>query len=155
MTQNLVIKYSEMTDKDFPIPRYQTIGSSGLDLRAYLPNEERDNGRLLLPKGRSLIYCGVKFQIPAGFEGQIRARSGLSLKYGVALANGVGTIDSDYRGDLGVVLINFGTEPFIVKHCMRIAQLVVSSYARVTIKIAENLLATSRDDSGFGSTGEF
>ena len=155
MTSCLLIKYLPDTDPDFPLPKYQTLGSSGLDLRAYLPRAERKMGRTLLPGERSLISTGFSIRIPDGFEGQIRARSGLALKYGIHLANGVGTIDSDYTGGLGVVLINSGPTSFIVQHSARVAQLVVAQYERVNLKIVDNIIKTIRNDSGFGSTGEF
>ena len=155
MTSSILIKYLPDTDRDFPLPAYQTFGSSGLDLRAYLPPQERFKGRTLLPGERSLISTGFMVLIPDGFEGQIRARSGLALKYGIQLANGVGTIDSDYRGSLGGVLINSGLRPFIVEHSARIAQLVIASYERVSLRVVDNFAKTIRNDSGFGSTGEF
>ena len=155
MTSYLLIKYLPDTDLDFPLPEYQTSGSSGLDLRAYLPQSEREMGRTLLPGERSLIPTGFCIRIPDGFEGQIRARSGLALNYGIHLANGVGTIDSDYTGGLGVVLINSGPTSFIVQHSVRVAQLVIAPYERVTLKIVDNIIKTIRNDSGFGSTGEF
>ena len=154
MTSSLQIKYLPDTDRNFPIPEYQTVGSSGLDVRAYLVKKERRNGRTLLPGERALISTGFAIRIPDGFEGQIRARSGLALKYGIHLVNGVGTIDSDYRGGLGVVLINSGQAPFVVEHGARVAQLVIASYERVKIDIVDDLPKTSRNNLGFGSTGE-
>ena len=102
-----------------------------------------------------LISSGFKIEIPDGYEGQIRARSGLALKFGVTLANGVGTIDSDYRGGLSVILLNLGSAPFIVKHGQRIAQLVIAKYSRVKINIVEDMSETDRNESGYGSTGNF
>ena len=155
MTNSLLIKYLSDTDRDFPIPEYHTLGSSGLDLRAYLPQKERYMGHCLLPGERSLISTGFAVQIPDGFEDQIRARSGLALKHGVHLANGVGTIDNDYTGGLGVLLINSGSIPFVVKHSARVAQLVIAPFETVTLKIVDNIPKTTRNDLGFGSTGEF
>ena len=155
MTSNILIKYLSDTDPNFPLPNYQTLGSSGLDLRAYLPQQERSNGHTLLSGERTLISTGFAIRIPDGFEGQIRARSGLALKHGIQLANGVGTIDSDYIGGLGVVLINSGQTPFTVEHGARIAQLVIAPYERATLQIVDNIPKTIRNNSGFGSTGDF
>lgn len=155
MTSRLLIKYLPDTDRDFPLPEYQTSGSSGLDIRAYLPQQERAKGRTLLSGQRALISAGFAIRIPDGFEGQIRARSGLALKYGVQLANGVGTIDSDYIGGLGVVLVNGGSTPFIIEHRARIAQLVIAPYEKVIIELVDNLSKTARSEAGFGSTGDF
>lgn len=155
MIKNLLIEYLPSTDSDFPIPEYQTSGSSGLDIRAYLPKSDRLNGVAVEPGSRLLVSSGFKVEIPDGFEGQIRSRSGLSLKYGIALANGVGTIDSDYRGPVGVILINLGMSPFIVKHGQRIAQLIIAPYERVQLKVVNNISNTNRSHSGYGSTGNF
>ena len=155
MTSSVLIKYLPDTDRDFPLPAYQTFGSSGLDIRAYFAPQERVKGRTLSPGEQSLVSTGFSIAIPDGFEGQIRARSGLSLKYGIHLANGVGTIDSDYRGDLGVLLINLGSEAFKVKHGQRIAQLIISTYSRVELKRVKDLSITDRGSFGYGSTGDF
>ena len=155
MTKNVSIQYLPDTDSNFPVPEYQTAGSSGLDIRAYLPSADRTNGISLLPLRRALISSGFRVEIPDGYEGQIRARSGLALKFGVTLANGVGTIDSDYRGGLSVILLNLGSAPFIVKHGQRIAQLVIAKYSRVQINIVEDMSETDRNESGYGSTGNF
>ena len=155
MNSTLLIKYLPDTDRHFPVPEYHTSGSSGLDIRAYLPEKERDQGRRIRPGERSLISTGFAIQIPDGFEGQIRARSGIALNYGIHLANGVGTIDSDYRGELSVVLLNSGPKPFVVEHRSRVAQLVIASYERVILTIVDNIPKTTRNDSGFGSTGNF
>lgn len=154
MTRSLLIKYLPYTDREFPIPEYQTSGSSGLDLRAYLLEEERSSGLCLLPGERSLISTGFAIRVPDGFEGQIRARSGLALKYGIHLANGVGTIDNDYIGPLGVVLVNSGLMPFVVKHGARVAQLVIAPFEKVTLKTVDGFSATRRNNLGFGSTGD-
>lgn len=153
MSVTLLIKYSIGTDLDFPIPAYQTVGSSGLDIRAYLQRDEREFGITILPGERSLIASGFQIEVPDGFEGQLRARSGLALKYGIGLVNGIGTIDSDYRGDLGVLLINFGSLPFTLNHGERIAQLVILAYERVHLKIVNSVSKTNRSEAGFGSTG--
>ena len=155
MTQNVLIEYLSDTDSDFPIPKYQTIGSSGLDIRAYLPRSDRVNGITLLPGERKLISSGFKIEIPNGFEGQIRSRSGLALQYGIGLANGIGTIDNDYRGPLGVILINLGSSPFIIKHGQRVAQLVILRVSRIELKVVKAIAKSQRNESGYGSTGNF
>ena len=155
MNKTLLFQYLPDTEDDFPVPEYQTSGSAGLDIRAYLPISERIHGSKLEPGQRLLFSSGFRIEIPEGFEGQIRARSGLALKHGIALANGVGTIDSDYRGDLGVLLINLGSLPFNVKHGQRIAQLIIAPYSRVELKIVMEISETSRNQSGYGSTGDF
>ena len=155
MSEDLLIEYLPDTESDFPIPEYQTDGSSGLDLRAYLPKTEQGSGIILSPGERQLISSGFKIEMPIGFEGQIRARSGLSLKYGIALANGIGTIDSDYRGPLGIILINLGPMPFIIKHGQRVAQLVIVSVRRIELKVVKAISKSERNESGYGSTGNF
>ena len=155
MTKTVLIQYLSETDTTFKIPEYQTSGSAGMDIRACLPKSERSPGWIILPGDRLLISSGFKIQIPVGFEGQIRARSGLALKHGITLANGVGTIDSDYRGDLGILLINLGSEAFKVKHGQRIAQLIISTYSRVELKRVKDLSITDRGSFGYGSTGDF
>ncbi len=155
MIKNLFIQYLSDTDDDFPVPDYETSGSSGLDIRAYLTKEERSFGKVLMPGQRLLIPTGFKIEMPCGYEGQIRSRSGLALQFGIGLANGVGTIDSDYRGPLGVIMMNWGSAPYTIKHSQRIAQLVIVKYTRVKLKVVKDLSRTVRNDSGFGSTGNF
>ena len=155
MSEDVLIEYLPDTESDFPIPEYQTEGSSGLDLREYLPKTEQCRGIILGPGERQLISSGFKIEIPIGFEGQIRARSGLSLKYGIGLANGIGTIDSDYRGPLGIILINLGPMPFIIKHGQRVAQLVIVSVRRIELKVVKAISKSERNESGYGSTGNF
>jgi dUTP pyrophosphatase len=133
---------------DLAPPAYATEGAAGADLRAALASP------LVLPPGaRSLVPTGLVLEIPPGFEGQVRARSGLALKRGLALANGVGTIDADYRGSVGVVVVNLGTEPVTLLRGDRIAQLVIAPVARAVFEAAVDLAATSRGEGGFGSTG--
>ena len=155
MKKKVLIQYLPETDPDFPVPEYQTAGAAGLDIRAYLPKRKRDTGIILTPGERFLAPSGFKIEIPDGYEGQIRARSGLALKYGIALVNGVGTIDSDYRGELGVPLINLGSLAFNLKHGQRIAQLIITSYSRVQLEVVKDVSKTSRSVSGYGSTGNF
>jgi dUTP pyrophosphatase len=131
-------------------PRYQTSGAAGMDLCACLPAGERVS---VLPGEIAIVPTGWAVAIPEGFEGQVRARSGLATRHGIGLPNAPGTIDSDYRGELRVALINMGKEPFAVGHGMRIAQLVIAPVARANVRTAESLPATQRGGGGFGSTG--
>ena len=131
------------------LPDYETNSSAGMDLRAYLP----DGSISLDPKQRTLIGTGLYFEIPQGFEVQIRPRSGLALKHGVTVLNSPGTIDADYRGEIKVILINNGEEPFLIEHEMRIAQMVVSKYQQVQFKLVKELTSSERGSGGFGSTG--
>ena len=131
------------------LPDYETNSSAGMDLRAYLP----DGSISLDPMQRTLIGTGLYFEIPQGFEVQIRPRSGLALKHGVTVLNSPGTIDADYRGEIKVILINHGEEPFLIEHEMRIAQMVVSKYQQVQFKLVKELTSSERGSGGFGSTG--
>ncbi|MCP4563454.1 MAG: dUTP diphosphatase [Bosea sp.] len=134
---------------DLPLPAYETAGAAGLDLRAALPN-----GPLRLEPGeRLLVPTGLVLELPVGTEGQVRPRSGLALRHGVTLLNTPGTIDADYRGEVGVILINHGREAFTIQHGDRIAQLVVAAVLQVGIVEVEELSETTRGAGGFGSTG--
>ena len=130
------------------LPGYATDGASGLDLRAYL-----DESITLAPMERRLISTGIFIQIPEGYEGQVRARSGLAIKHGIGLVNSIGTIDSDYRGELKIPMINFGSEEFTVHNGDRVAQLVIAAYERVKPVLVEELDDTERGAGGFGHTG--
>jgi len=130
------------------LPQYMTRGSSGMDLFASL-----DHDVMLQPGERKLIPTGISVAIPDGFEGQVRARSGLALKRGLGLVNGPGTIDSDYRGEVGVLLINFGEEPVRICDGDRIAQLVIAQVFRADVVEADDLPVTARQEGGFGHTG--
>ncbi len=132
--------------KDFPLPEYATPASAGVDLRA-------SDGCVIPPGGRALVPTGLRIALPEGYEAQVRPRSGLALRHGVTLPNSPGTIDADYRGEIGVILMNLGQEPFIVEPGDRIAQMVVAPVARVAWSEAEELDATERGEGGFGSTG--
>lgn len=132
--------------KDFPLPEYATPASAGVDLRA-------SDGCVIPPGGRALVPTGLHIALPEGYEAQVRPRSGLALRHGVTLPNSPGTIDADYRGEIGVILMNLGQEPFIVEPGDRIAQMVVAPVARVAWSEAEALDATERGEGGFGSTG--
>jgi len=128
------------------LPGYQTPGAAGLDLRA-------DEDFALAPGERRLVPTGLALEIPAGHEGQVRPRSGLAARHGVGLVNAPGTIDADYRGEVMVILVNHGREPFAARRGERIAQLVIAPVTRVEVQLAEELAASDRGGGGFGSTG--
>ena len=133
-----------------PMPEQASAEAAGIDLSAAVPE---DHPALLAPGERAAIPTGLAFAIPAGFEGQVRPRSGLALSHGVTVLNAPGTIDSDYRGEVRVVLVNLGREPFKITRGMRVAQLVFAPVTPVTLKRVPSLEATARGDGGFGSTG--
>jgi dUTP pyrophosphatase len=130
------------------LPSYATAGSAGCDLRAAV-----GESLTLLPGGRALVPTGIAVAIPEGHEGQVRMRSGLALRHGLTLLNGPGTIDSDYRGEIGVILANLGSEPVTIARGDRIAQLVIAPVVRARLEATDELPATSRHTGGFGSTG--
>lgn len=132
--------------KDFPLPEYATPASAGVDLRA-------SEGCVIPPGGRVLVPTGLRIALPEDYEAQIRPRSGLALRHGVTLPNSPGTIDADYRGEVRVILMNLGQEPFVVEPGDRIAQMVVAPVTRVAWSEVEELDATERGEGGFGSTG--
>lgn len=132
------------------LPAYQSEDAAGMDLVAAVPAGE---GVVLAPGSRALIATGFAIELPRGFEAQIRPRSGLALTDGVTVLNSPGTIDADYRGEIGVILINFGQKPFAVRRGARIAQLVVCSVDRVALIAGERLTSSVRGSNGFGSTG--
>ena len=133
---------------EVPLPVAQTPGSAGLDLRAALAEPVR-----LAPGERRLIPAGLQLEIPPGYEGQVRPRSGLALRHGVTVLNSPGTIDSDYRGELGIVLINHGSAAFEIAPLDRIAQLVIAPVTPVQLEVALSLSETGRAGGGYGSTG--
>jgi len=133
--------------EDLPLPGYMTEQAAGMDLSAAVAEETA-----ILPGERKLIPTGVVVAVPEGYEAEIRPRSGLALKHGVTLANAPGTIDADYRGEIGVLLINHGSLPFIVRRGDRVAQIVLHRVCRVTWADGEALPETERDDGGFGHT---
>jgi dUTP pyrophosphatase len=135
---------------DLPLPAYETAGSAGMDLRAAVPE---DAPVTLAPGARVLVPTGLKIALPPGHEAQVRPRSGLALKHGVTCLNSPGTIDADYRGEVGVILINHGSDPFVVRRGERIAQMVVAPVLQVALVEAEALDETARGAGGFGSTG--
>lgn len=130
------------------LPSYETDGSAGMDMRASLKEEI-----VLEPGKRILVPTGIFIELPKGYEAQVRARSGLAVKQGIGLVNGVGTIDSDYRGEIKVPLINWGEEPFIIRDGDRIAQMVVAKYERIIWEETDCLEETERGSGGFGHTG--
>ena len=135
---------------DLPLPSYETAGAAGMDLRAAVPEGA---SLTLTPGARALVPTGLVLEIPAGFEGQVRPRSGLALKNGVTCLNSPGTIDSDYRGEVKVILANLGSDEFEVTRGMRIAQIVIAPVARAEIVETSELSDTARSGGGFGSTG--
>lgn len=134
--------------QDVELPEYKTEFSAGMDLKAYT----KEN--IVLKAGEiKLIKTGLAIALPNGFEAQIRSRSGLSLKNGIIVLNAPGTIDSDYRGEIGIILMNVGQNDFVIENNMRIAQMVITKYENVKLDLVEELDETTRADGGFGSTG--
>jgi len=131
-----------------PLPQYETIASAGMDVRANI-----DQSITLAPLGRSLVKTGLFVEIPIGYEIQVRPRSGLAFKKGITVLNSPGTIDADYRGEIGVLLVNLSSEPFVIEDGERIAQLVLASYEQASWQEVEILGDTDRGQGGFGSTG--
>ena len=134
--------------RDLPLPSYATAGSAGLDLLAAVEREIE-----LKPAARAAIPTGMAIALPAGFEAQVRPRSGLALNHGITLLNAPGTIDSDYRGEIKVIVINHGDQPFRIGRGMRIAQLVIARYEQAVLAETDELPASARGSGGFGSTG--
>ncbi len=130
------------------LPAYETVGSAGMDVRAFLKEPIR-----LAPGERALIPTGIRIELPMGLEAQIRARSGLSIRHGLAMVNGVGTIDSDYRGEIMIPMINLGDETVLIENGDRLAQMVIARYERVSWEPATKLSETERSEGGFGHTG--
>ncbi|MBP7002486.1 dUTP diphosphatase [Amaricoccus sp.] len=140
-------------DPAVPLPEYATAGAAGADVRANLAPEDRAAGLTLAPGERRLAPTGFALELPEGWEAQVRPRSGLALKDGITLLNAPGTIDADYRGPVGVILVNLGDRPFTVAHGMRIAQLVLAPAPRAVFREVAEVGATGRGEGGFGSTG--
>jgi dUTP pyrophosphatase len=135
-------------NQDMALPSYETAGSSGLDLRAAV------HGELTLHPGDiRLVPTGLAISLPPGYEAQVRPRSGLALKHGVGMVNSPGTVDSDYRGEIGLVLINWGKAPFVIRRGDRIAQMVVTRVSRAEILEVDRLETTTRGEGGFGHSG--
>lgn len=151
MTAPITLKIQRLhpeRDADLPLPRYMTEGSAGMDLVAAVPESVT-----LAPGERALIPTGLAIAVPPRYEAQVRPRSGLALKHGIVIPNAPGTIDSDYRGEVGVILGNMGTEPFIVERGARIAQLVIASVVQADVHLVGRLDETERGEGGFGHTG--
>ena len=142
-----IININISAEEDCLIPSYEAAGASGADLKS------KEDG-ILKSGERRLVKTGVFIELPAGYEAQVRPRSGLALKHGITMLNSPGTIDSDYRGEIGVIMINHGSEPFVYKKGDRIAQLVISKYSRVEFKNTLSLTETVRGAGGFGHTGK-
>ena len=143
----------DWADPDIALPSYETAGAAGADIRANLPPDIRVAGFNLDPMERKIVPTGLRVEIPQGFEMQIRPRSGLALKHGLSLPNTPGTIDSDYRGPLGVLMINFGAQPYVIRHGDRVAQMVVAPVMQAQFERVDALSETDRGAGGFGSTG--
>ncbi len=151
MTENVPIKIKRLSGEfeDIPLPSYATKGSSGLDIRAAVNDEVK------LEKGKIvLVPTNISFEIPHGFEIQVRPRSGLALKHGIGVLNSPGTIDSDYRGEVKIILINLGEKDYFVKRGERIAQLVISKVYSAQLIESDDLEVSVRNDGGFGHTGK-
>ena len=144
-----MIEVSVQNDSPYELPTYATIGSAGVDLRAVL-----DRPLVLNPLERKIIGTGLKIALPIGYEAQVRPRSGLAAKHGISVLNSPGTIDADYRGEVGVILINLSNDAFTINPGERIAQLVVAMHEQIQWKIDKNLSSTVRGSNGFGSTGK-
>ena len=149
----LRMTWTDEADRSLGLPSYETAGAAGADLRANFPADARD-GVTLAPGTRALIPTGLRLAIPDGFEVQIRPRSGLALKHGITLPNSPGTIDSDYRGPLGVIVLNAGDAPFHIAHGDRIAQMIVAPVVQAAFTLVDDLDDTARGAGGFGSTGQ-
>ncbi len=145
--------WTDEADQTIALPNYETPGAAGADLRANFAPKDRDRSIASDPGARVLIPTGLRLEIPIGYEVQVRPRSGLALKHGITLTNSPGTIDSDYRGPLGVILMNMGQDVFHVAHGDRIAQIVVAPVLQASFALRRALGPTSRGEGGFGSTG--
>lgn len=142
------IKVKIINKSHHPLPSYETPESAGMDVRAFLKEPI-----VLQPLERALVPTGLHIQLPAGHECQIRPRSGLALKHGISIVNSPGTVDADYRGEIGVIVINLSNEPFTINDGERICQMVITNYTHVEWEAAERLDSTKRGDGGFGHTG--
>jgi dUTP pyrophosphatase len=136
--------------RDLPLPEYQTDAAAGLDLVAAIP---RNSKLVIEPNGRDLVPTGLSIELPPGFEAQVRPRSGLALRHGVTVLNSPGTIDADYRGEICVILVNLGSEPFEIARGDRIAQMIVAPVTRARLVEVGSLSGSTRGSGGFGSTG--
>ena len=144
----------DWADPEIALPSYETLGAAGADLRANLAAKDRAAGITLQPMQRLIVPTGLRVEIPQGYEMQVRPRSGLALKHGITLPNTPGTIDSDYRGPLGVALINLSDTPYTIAHGERIAQAIIAPVVQGRFVTVETLSETARGHGGFGSTGK-
>ena len=144
-----MVKISVVNKSSFDLPSYQSALAAGLDLRANLYDKV-----VIYPMERKLIPTGLFIALPEGYEAQIRPRSGLAIKYGITVLNSPGTIDSDYRGEIGIILINLSNERFVVNSGDRIAQMVISKHEQIKWEVIESLPKSNRGEKGFGSTGK-
>ena len=142
------MKVKIVKNNPFKLPEYETKGSAGVDLQAYI-----ESPIILKPMERKLVPTGLFIELPEGYEAQVRARSGLAIKHGISLVNGIGTIDSDYRGEIKVILINLGNEDFTINSGDRIAQMVFIIHEQAEFELTEELQDTERGAGGFGHTG--
>lgn len=149
----IALSWLPEADQTLGLPHYATAGAAGADLRANFAPDLRDSGVVIEPASRALVPTGLRMAIPDGYEVQLRPRSGLALKHGITLPNSPGTIDSDYRGPLGVIVMNAGQDPFHIAHGDRIAQMIVAPVIVAGFTLVEDLDATARGAGGFGSTG--
>lgn len=153
MTISVFCMRADWADPDIALPVYESAGAAGADIRANLRAEAREVGVLLAPLHRAIVPTGLHVSVPAGYEMQIRPRSGLALRHGLALVNAPGTVDADYRGEIGVLMINLGDVPVTITHGMRIAQAVIAPALRAQFLPVATLDDTDRGTGGFGSTG--
>lgn len=149
MKKHYAMEIKIVNNSKHPLPQYETVGSAGMDLRANL----EESGILLHPMERKLIPTDLAIELPIGYEAQIRPRSGLAYKKGITVLNSPGTIDADYRGNVGVLLINLSKEVFLIEDGERIAQMVVTKHEQPTLIEVKELSSTERGEGGFGSTG--
>jgi len=150
MSEKILLKFKKISEEfsDIPLPAYSTEGSAGMDVRAAITEN-----LILQPGTIHLIPTNLQVEIPEGFEIQIRPRSGLAANNGIGILNSPGTIDSDYRGEIKIIMINLGSEPFTIKRGDRIAQMVLSKFFKANVQLVENLSESQRNEGGFGHTG--
>lgn len=155
MPVEVKVKLLEHYDRSFELPQYETIGAAGCDIRASLEEESRSKGLIIKPGQRVLVPTGICMEIPVGYEVQVRPRSGLSLKTKLLVVNSPGTIDSDYRGEVKIILGNFGDQEHCIEHGERVAQIVIAPVTQaVFFESDSDLSQTARGSGGFGSTGQ-
>lgn len=153
MTPTVLILREDWADPAVPLPAYATAGAAGADIRANLAPQDRASGLTLRPMERRIVPTGLRVEIPPGYEMQIRPRSGLAMHHGITLPNTPATIDADYRGPLGIALVNLSDQPFTVAHGDRIAQAILAPVVRAAFALTDRLSDTARGSGGFGSTG--